>query len=92
MGKSNFGAVGNVNMRGKKHLMLSCRCCSCTDLRETKEARRILRELRDASAMDKVWVTMGSNASSTGDGDVHLTAEHSGSAHTLDRHPKPSTP
>lgn len=36
--------VGNVNLRGKKSKMMSCRCCDVVDLRGDYEARRVARE------------------------------------------------
>ena len=40
-------SVGQFNLRGKREMILSCRCCACVDLRETLEKRRIERELRE---------------------------------------------
>lgn len=58
MGKSGAGNMGNVKMRGRKHKVLSCRCCICIDLREAKERRRIEREIREqADAMHPAWFT-----------------------------------
>jgi hypothetical protein len=45
--KSLAGRMGNVNLRGKKHKVMSCGCCICTDLRDKYreiEARKDIAE------------------------------------------------
>ncbi len=45
MGKSGPINCGNVNMRGKKYKLLSCRCCECQDFREKMLNKAIAKEM-----------------------------------------------
>ena len=45
MAKSNKHA-GQFNLKGKKTLNLSCQCCTCDDLRDKIEKKRIQREIK----------------------------------------------
>ena len=44
MGKSHW-AAGNINMKGKKHRQLSCRCCDVFDKRCEWDKRLFAREI-----------------------------------------------
>lgn len=47
MARSLGTQVGNVNLRGRKQRMLSCRCCVASDIRERQQRTddyRIQRE------------------------------------------------
>lgn len=46
MAKSHWGA-GNCNLRGKREMLLSCRCCTVTDLRDKFLKERHRKEMRD---------------------------------------------
>lgn len=46
--------AGNINMRGKKEMTLSCGCCDCRDLRGKEESKRARQELRAAVALGKL--------------------------------------
>jgi hypothetical protein len=50
--KSNPGAVGNVNLRGKKSWTLSCGCCDMYDFRDDEREREAQKEI-DAALTDK---------------------------------------
>ena len=39
--------VGSIKLRGKKHKLLSCGCCVCTDLREKYLKKQAEKEIRD---------------------------------------------
>ncbi len=45
MGKSLPGGCGNINMKGKKYKLLSCRCCECQDLRDKYLDKVIAKEM-----------------------------------------------
>lgn len=40
--------AGNINMKGKKTLVLRCRCCVCEDFREQELKKAHLKEMRNA--------------------------------------------
>jgi hypothetical protein len=44
--KSNLHA-GQFNLKGKKHIALSCGCCDAINFKEREEAKRIEKEIRD---------------------------------------------
>lgn len=47
--KSAAVNVGNVNMRGKRTMPLSCGCCDALDLRDAERKRQDEREMREAT-------------------------------------------
>ena len=49
MGKSGPRNCGNVNMKGKKYKLLSCRCCECQDFREKMLNKTITKEMSEDS-------------------------------------------
>lgn len=48
--KSRWDA-GQYKLRGKKHMGLSCRCCSILDLREEYENKQADREIRNTGVV-----------------------------------------
>jgi hypothetical protein len=48
MTKGGFKRNGNINMRGKRQQLLSCRCCECIDLRGKFLAIAHARDVSDA--------------------------------------------
>jgi hypothetical protein len=50
MVKSLAGRMGNVNLRGKKHKVMSCGCCICTDLRDKYREIEARKEVAEALA------------------------------------------
>ncbi len=42
------GVPGNVNMRGRKHKVLSCGCCDCHDPRDKYRDIEARRDIADA--------------------------------------------
>ena len=44
MGKSGPLNYGNLNLKGKKHLLLNCKCCTCLDKREQMLSKAINKE------------------------------------------------
>jgi hypothetical protein len=44
--------AGNINLRGKKCKVLSCRCCEVVDLRDDYESQRVAREEMNVSVED----------------------------------------
>ena len=38
--------AGNINMKGKKHRMMSCGCCYCIDYREDELKKEHMKEIR----------------------------------------------
>ena len=47
MAKSPTPNAGNINMKGKKHVLLGCRCCECIDLRQKELDKVHAKEMRD---------------------------------------------
>jgi hypothetical protein len=47
MAKSTGRNVGSINLRGKRFLVLSCRCCEAIDLRPKYAAIEASREMRE---------------------------------------------
>lgn len=45
--KSTGVDCGNVNMKGKKYKLLSCRCCEAQDLREKELKKEHNKEIND---------------------------------------------
>lgn len=45
MAKSNKHA-GQFNLKGKKTFKLNCRCCTCDNLKDKIEKRRIERDVK----------------------------------------------
>lgn len=39
--------AGNINMKGKKHRMMSCGCCYCIDYREDELKKEHMKQMRD---------------------------------------------
>ena len=55
MGKSGPLNYGNYNLKGKKHLLLNCKCCVCTDKREQMLSKTIEKELFEDPNEDPAW-------------------------------------
>ena len=57
MGKSGPMNCGNVNMKGKKYKLLSCRCCECQDLRDKYLNKVIAKEMFENpyEEVDDIW-------------------------------------
>ena len=47
---AGYYIAGNVNMKGKKSMLLDCLCCDLVNLKDRLESRRIARELREIDA------------------------------------------
>lgn len=41
--------AGNINMKGKKERLLSCRCCVCVDLRDKELRKEHMKEIQEWS-------------------------------------------
>lgn len=41
--------AGNINMKGKKERLMSCRCCVCIDFREDELKKEHMKEIKDWS-------------------------------------------
>lgn len=62
--KSMPGNAGNVKMKGKKHKLMSCKCCVCSDFREKYDVELMQKEINSYYALDmeeevyKLWLDM----------------------------------
>lgn len=42
----NHAKAGNVNLKGKKFKLLSCKCCAVRDLRGKEQSKEMKKEIR----------------------------------------------
>lgn len=59
--KSMPGNAGNVKMKGKKHKLMSCGCCVCSDFRQEYDVKLMMEDIVSYNALDvedevyKLW-------------------------------------
>lgn len=50
--KSHPRPMGNVKMRGKKHKLLSCKCCECQDFRAKYNMELMRKDIEGYNPLD----------------------------------------